>query len=169
MVLKLKITFFYSIICTICMVVFFSTSAFSQKIDTTKLSIKPKPKVVSKVPIVKSTIQPYKPNSLSNVPSTSIPATSISAKSLKILTVLKIYPNPVAEQLNISLRSDKETSLTVIIIDLLGNNVVKLATERIPAGEQTKTYTIPSKLNPGMYFLKILAGGEQVVKKISVL
>jgi ribosomal protein S6 len=50
----------------------------------------------------------------------------------------------------------------------LGNDVVTLANERAPAGEQTKTYTI-NKLNPGIYFLRILASGEPVVKKISVL
>ena len=31
------------------------------------------------------------------------------------------------------------------------------------------TYTIPNKLNTGIYFLKIVAGGEPIVKRISVL
>jgi hypothetical protein len=37
------------------------------------------------------------------------------------------------------------------------------------AGEQTKTFTIPNKLNPGIYFVKVNAGGDLKVLKISVL
>ncbi|MNU00497.1 hypothetical protein D3C86_1825280 [compost metagenome] len=64
---------------------------------------------------------------------------------------------------------DRESNLSVKIMDLLGNEIVTLANERIPAGEQTKSYTIPNRLNAGIYFLKIMSGNETVVKRISVL
>jgi len=54
-------------------------------------------------------------------------------------------------------------------MDLLGNEVVTLSNERLSSGEQTKTFTIPNRLNSGIYFLRIVTGSETVVKRISVL
>lgn len=160
-----KISFSWRFLCIICIGICFSSTIFAQKIDTTKITFKPKPKVVSRVPAIKANIQPYRPFSNSN----AILSTNNTAKSIKILTVLKVYPNPVAEQLNINLRLDRETTLSIKITDMLGNDVMTLANERAPAGEQTKTYSIPTKLNAGIYFLRIVAGGEPKVIKISVL
>lgn len=167
---RLKIMFSWIISCTICMVFSLGSSVFAQKIDTGKISIKPKPKVVSRIPQIKGNIQPYKPNTnMGYNPTGNTVSNTTLTKLTKILTVLKVYPNPVNEQINISLRLDRETTLFVKITDLLGNDVVTLANERTPGGEQTKTYTIPNKLNAGIYFLKIVAGGEQKVMRISVL
>jgi len=169
---KSKIAFSWSLLCTICIVVLLGSSVFAQKIDTSKISVKPKPKVVSRIPQIKGNITPYKPNTSMggyNPTSNTVSSTTTLPKSNKILTVLKVYPNPVNEQINISLRLDRETTLLVKITDLLSNDVVILANERTPGGEQTKTYIIPNKLNAGIYFLKIVAGGEQKVLKISVL
>jgi hypothetical protein len=106
--------------------------------------------------------------------SSSIGTTGKSSglSSDKILNVLKIYPNPVNpnfDQINLILRLDREITLTVKIMDLLGNEIVTLSNERTAAGEQTKSYSIPSRLNSGIYFMRISAGSETVVKRISVL
>ena len=165
---KLKISLSCIVFCIICMGVLIGPSVFAQQIDTTKLSIKPKAKVASKAPQIKTSIPSYKPSSITYGPSGS--TTSINnAKPGKMLTVLKVYPNPVSDQININLRLDKETMLNVTITDLLGNTVVTLANERSAAGELTKTYTVPNKLNAGMYFLRVVAGGALKVWKISVL
>ena len=153
-------------LCIICIGILCSSTVFSQKVDTSKITFKPKPKVVSRVPVIKGNVQPYK-SGIINFSTSS--TTSSNSKSTKILTVLKIYPNPVVEQLNINLRLEKETTLTIIITDVLGNEVVTLTNGRSPAGEQTKTFTIPTKLNPGIYYLKIIAGGEPKAMRISVL
>ena len=167
--LKPKIAFSLKVLCIICMVVFTGSSVLAQKIDTSKITYKPKPKVSSRVPLIKANITPYKPNTVSFGSGNNQTNATTPTKAGKILTVLKIYPNPVNEQINISIRLDRETTFLVKIADMLGNDVVTLANERSPAGEQTKTYNIPNKLNPGIYFLKIVAGGEPVAKKISVL
>lgn len=145
------------------------SSIFAQKADTSKFSVRPKAKAFSRIPIIKGSVQPYKPsyNIYSSTAAHNKP--DVKEKGGKTLTVLKIYPNPVVEQLNINLRLEKETSLSIKITDLLGNEVVTLANERIQHGEHTKTYNIPAKLNAGIYFLRIVAGGEPVIRKISVL
>lgn len=149
------------------MVFLCGTGVFAQKTDSTKLSIRPKAKVVSKFPQIRGSVQPYRP-SLGYTPSSSV-VVPASGKATKILTVLKVYPNPVSDQINISLRLDRDVILSVKIMDLLMNDVVRLGNERVNSGEQTKTYNIPNQLNPGIYFLKIEAGGEPKVMKISVL
>ncbi len=165
---KLKISLSWNILCIICMMVLVGPAAFAQQIDTTKLSIKPKAKVASKAPQIKTNIPNYKPSSINYSPSGST-ATVNNAKPGKMLTVLKVYPNPVSDQININLRLDREVILNVTITDLLGNTVVTLANERSAAGELTKTYAVPNKLNAGMYFLRVVAGGALKVWKISVL
>lgn len=165
---KSKISLSWNILCITCMAVLVGPSVFAQHIDTAKLSIKPKAKVVSKVPQIKANISNYKPSAINYNPSAS--TTSVNnSKPVKMLTVLKVYPNPVSDQININLRLEKEALLSVTITDLLGNTVVTLANEKSAAGELTKTYTVPNKLNAGMYFLKIVAGGALKVWKISVL
>jgi len=140
-------------------------TVFAQKADTSRIWLKPKAKTTSKVPVIKGSVQTYKPNVYSYLPS----ETTNKEKSGKTLTILKIYPNPVVEQLNINLRLEKETNLSIKITDLLGNEIVTLANERVAYGEHTKTYNIPSKLHAGIYFLRVVAAGEPVIKRISVL
>ncbi len=140
--------------------------SFAQKIDSTRISLKPKVKIISSVPQIKANIQPYRPNLYNYYPS---PTAKPKDKSGKNITILKIYPIPVVEQLNISLRLEKEVNLSIKITDLLGNEIVTLINEKLPYGEQTKTFNMPAKLNSGIYFLKIVAGGELIIKRISVL
>lgn len=163
--LRSKIALLGNLLC-ICMVMLTHIAVFAQKIDTSKISFKPKARVDNKIPQIKANITPYKPNTLGY---SSNLQTNIPTKSGKILTVLKVYPNPVSDQININLRIDKETTLSIKITDMLGNDVVILTNERAPAGEQTKTYTIPTKLSTGIYFLRIVAGGEPIARRISVL
>lgn len=153
------------------MLLFAFSTVFAQKIDSNRISLKPKSKAISKVPVIKGSVQAYKPSVYSYITtgSSNTTTTSEKDKSTKNLTVSKVYPNPVVDQLNINLRLEKETNLSIKITDLLGNEIITLANEKASHGEHTKTYTMPSKLNAGIYFLRIVAGGEPVIKRISVL
>ena len=145
-------------------------AGFAQKIDSSKISFKPKVKAVNNIPQIKANIEPYRPSRYNYYPAVSSATLSKSKeKSGKTLTILKIYPIPVVDQLNISLRLEKEVNLSIKITDLLGNEIVTLINEKTPYGEQTKTFIIPAKLISGIYFLRIVAGGEPVIKRISVL
>lgn len=151
-----------------------SASVFAQKVDSAVNSVRAKK--LNNTPQIKITVPKYRPNRYnigfipySDVISSAKTVTTVPSKPEKLLYVLKVYPNPVDDQINIILRVDRESSLSVKIMDLLGNEVVTLSNERIPSGEQIKNYTIPNRLNAGIYFLKIVAGSETVVKRISVL
>lgn len=168
---KLPIAYFLTISCIICMSVLGSVSVFGQKSDTSAVGIRSKK--INKTPQIKANVPTYKPKfSAGYIPYNDLVSGNKNAnnpKQDKILSVLKVYPNPVDDQINIILRMDRESNLSVKIMDLLGNEIVTLANERIPAGEQTKSYTIPNRLNSGIYFLKIMSGSETIVKRISVL
>lgn len=171
---KHKIALLLNIICIICIGILSSVNVFAQKPDSSINSIRSKR--INKTPQIKVTVPTYRPNRYnigfipySDVISSAKPSTGTPVKPEKLLYVLKVYPNPVDDQINIILRVDRESNLSVKIMDLLGNEVVTLSNERIPPGEQIKNYTIPNRLNAGIYFLKIVAGTESVVKRISVL
>jgi hypothetical protein len=169
---RVKIALKMNIACLTAMLLLICSAVYAQKADTSRISLRPNTKPVNKFPVIKGSVQPYRPSVYNYLPSV-VPASNVNAptkeKNEKNLTILKIYPNPVVEQLNINLRLEKETNLSIKITDLLGNDIITLANERLAHGEHTKTYNMPTKLNAGIYFLRIMAGGEPVIKRISVL
>ena len=90
-------------------------------------------------------------------------------QDLKILSNVKIYPNPVAEQLNLSYFVNKDSNVTIKIMDVLGNEIATLLSQRMPAGEQTNSFPIASKLSSGYYFIRLIVGNETVIKRVSIL
>jgi hypothetical protein len=157
----------------LCISVFCGTSVFAQKSDT--IGSNTRYKRIVRTPQIKGDVPAYRPNytpgGANFTPySTAVSRTKASAgKSDKVLSVLRVYPNPVDDQINLTIRLERESTVSIKIMDLLGNEVVTLSTERLSAGEQTKTFTIPNKLNSGIYFLRFVTGSETVVKRISVL
>lgn len=152
----------------IAMLVLLCAPVFAQKTDSARTQVKPKTRIVTGIPQINANVPTYRPYFYNYYPTTNN-ILKLKEKGGKTLTVLKIYPNPVEEQLNISFRLEAETTLSIKITDLLGNEIVTLANGRAPYGEQTRTFTMPTKLNSGIYFLRIVAGGEPIIKRISVL
>lgn len=87
----------------------------------------------------------------------------------KSLDNVKIYPNPVSTQINLSYTLNKENTVTVKILDVLGNEVATLMSQKVGAGEQINSFNLTSKLNSGLYFVRIVSGSESIIKRISVL
>ncbi len=121
----------------------------------------------------------FKMTSLKTASSTDKPVSTKNqpAKNLSLLTVdlqkpidnVKIYPNPVADQLNLSYFLKKDGLVTIKILDVLGNDIYTLLNQRMLAGAQTNKFIIESKLNTGFYFVRIVSGSDSIVKRISVL
>lgn len=87
----------------------------------------------------------------------------------KVLNNVKVYPNPVADHLNLSYSISKDANVIIKIMDVLGNEVTTLLTERLSAGEQSNSFNIASRLNSGFYFIRVSVSGETVTKRISIL
>jgi hypothetical protein len=112
---------------------------------------------------------PPKPASIKTIPANSAQKSPGSAIDLKVLSNVKVYPNPVADHLNLSYFVNKDSNVTIKIMDVLGNEISTLLSQRMPAGEQINSFPIASTLNSGYYFIRLIVGNETVIKRISVL
>ncbi|WP_256009305.1 T9SS type A sorting domain-containing protein [Desertivirga xinjiangensis] len=124
---------------------------------------------------VNVTITPFKPGSgtkqadAGGSSAAAVSSKAVQPQEIKVLSNVKVYPNPVGEELNLSYFVNKDSNVTIKIMDVLGNEIATLLSQRIPAGEQTNTFSIASKLSSGFYFIRLIAGNETVVKRVSIL
>lgn len=87
----------------------------------------------------------------------------------KLLNNVQVYPNPVTDQINLKYDISRNSIVTIKVMDLLGNEVITLFSSRVDAGEQKLSYPLNNKLTNGFYFVRLVAGQESVIKRISVL
>nr|MBC7613484.1 T9SS type A sorting domain-containing protein [Pseudopedobacter sp.] len=115
--------------------------------------------IKSSLPVNKNDILKSVRNNFSNT----------SAEQLKPIDNVKIYPNPVSDQINLSYTLKKETNVNIKILDVLGNEVLLLLSKKVGAGEQINTFYLDSKLNSGFYFIRLTTDSDSIIKRISVL
>ena len=139
-----------------------SVKAKNTKITDTR---KKKPDYLQKKIGIK--VEPFKPAPAKTFGSTS--AKDLVLDPDKLVSNLKVYPNPVGEQLNLSYIVSKDSNVTIKIMDVLGNEVTTLLSQRLSAGAQNNSFNISSKVNAGFYFVRLMVGSETIVKRISVL
>jgi hypothetical protein len=94
---------------------------------------------------------------------------NVSKSDDKLLNNVQVYPNPVTDQINLKYDLSRYSNVTIKIMDLLGNDIITLFSQRVEPGEKVYTYSISNKLTRGFYFVRIVAGTESVIKRISVL
>jgi hypothetical protein len=134
-------------------------TAFAQNTDSLAFKNKAKSRQISKLSTK---------NTLSSTNTRTVEFSQTS-KHDKPIIIQKIYPMPLTDQINISFKLSKENQLSIKITDLLGNEVATLTNEKFAAGDYLKSYNLPPKLNSGIYFLRIVAGNEPLIKRISIL
>lgn len=93
----------------------------------------------------------------------------ISVEGDKLVNSVKIFPNPVSDNINLSFRLSRQSTVSIKVMDALGNEVMTLLNQQLEAGEQNHAFDTQNKLTTGFYFIRVLAGNETVVKRISVL
>ena len=138
------------------------SSIFAQKTDTSKFSVRPKAKAFSRIPVIKGSVQPYKP-SYNIYSSTDAHAkSSVKEKSGKTLTVLKIYPNPAFETLNLELNELKDEEVGILIFNEIGQIVLR---ENVVPGDSLKKIDV-SALQSGLYMLEVKSKSKIVRYKV---
>jgi hypothetical protein len=118
---------------------------------------------------VKVNFIPFKPAKDNFFGNTKIINASKLGDNDKVLNNVKVYPNPISDQLNLSFSMSKEANVIVKIMDVLGNEITTLLSERVAAGDQTKPFIIASRITSGFYFIRVSVGSEIITKRISVL
>ena len=86
----------------------------------------------------------------------------------KIITNVKVFYNPIAEQITVTFKLNKQQVVSIKVMDALGSEVLNLANTRMDEGMQNLSYDTNSKLSTGFYFVRVTSGTETVVKRISV-
>lgn len=118
-----------------------------------------------KMSVLKSS---FRSNTLSN----KAPVKTLNTLNAEVQSPLdnvKIYPNPVTDQLNLTYNLKKESNVNIKLLDVLGNEIMVLLSKKVPAGEQTNTFYLDSKLSSGFYFVRVTVDSESMIKRISVL
>jgi len=87
----------------------------------------------------------------------------------KLLTNVQVFPNPVTDQINLKYELSRSSNITIKILDVLGNDIATPFSQRVEAGEHNFPYPVNNKLTRGFYFVRVVAGTESVIKRISVL
>jgi hypothetical protein len=108
-------------------------------------------------------LPPLKPNAVSNA------KINLSRPDDKLLTNVQVYPNPVTDVINVKYTIARNAYVNVNVMDVLGNNVLTLLSQRVDFGDQSISYNISNKLSRGFYFVRIIVGTESVNKRISVV
>ncbi|GGC22666.1 hypothetical protein GCM10011386_13180 [Parapedobacter defluvii] len=92
-----------------------------------------------------------------------------AAENEKLLSSVKVFPNPIVDQISLSYRLSKQSPVSIKVMDALGNEVMTLLSQELDAGPQSHVFDTSNKLTNGFYFIRVSAGTETVVKRISVL
>lgn len=145
----------------------FANGPSTKRADTTNLHLQKNKLISSKSAYPKNSLHlalpPLKPAATSN---TKI---NVIRTDDKLLTDVQVFPNPITDQINVKYILSRNAIVTVKVMDVLGNNVITLLSQRIESGEQSFSYSINNKLSRGFYFIRVVAGTESVIKRISVL
>jgi hypothetical protein len=131
------------------------------KSDTTYLHKKPKKSYLKSG--LSFALPPIKPGEISNI------KFNIPKADDKLLNDVEVYPNPVTDQLNFKYMLSRNSNVSIKIMDVLGNDVLNVFSQRVDLGEQKFSFPISNKLSRGFYFVRIVAGTESVIKRISIL
>ena len=86
----------------------------------------------------------------------------------KNITNVKANYNPVAEQISLSFKLAKSSTVSIKLMDALGNEVMNLLNTNLEAGNQNHSFDTNEKVKPGFYFIRVTSDSETVVKRISV-
>lgn len=121
------------------------------------------PKKKTKKNVLSFTLPPVKAGAISNI------KLNVPKPDDKLLSGVEVYPNPITDQINLRYSISKNTNVTIKMVDVLGNDVLTLFSRRVDPGEQIGSFPIGKTMNKGFYFIRVIAGTESVIKRISIL
>jgi hypothetical protein len=78
---------------------------------------------------------------------------------------MSVFPNPTASTATVSYYSPVARAVQVKVVDVVGRQVVNLASQ--PQGAGPHTLAVPA-LRPGMYTVRLIALGESMYRKLVV-
>jgi len=89
-------------------------------------------------------------------------------QSEKLITNVKVFYNPVADQILLNFKLARQSTVGIKMMDALGNEVLNLMNGKLDEGQQNLAFEANAKLATGIYFVRVNSGTEVVVKRMSV-
>jgi plastocyanin len=86
----------------------------------------------------------------------------------KAENAFSVYPNPVANQLNVQLNFAVLTKVELSLFDIQGKLVTLLLPSTPMVGSSTQSFALPGKMVPGVYTIQLQAGSTTSFQKIVV-
>ncbi|MBW6492596.1 MAG: T9SS type A sorting domain-containing protein, partial [Lentimicrobium sp.] len=90
---------------------------------------------------------------------------TVDIEETALESALSVYPNPLSDQMNITLALDKPNPVSLIMTNNLGQIVAFINENQYSAGTH-QIFWNASKLPSGIYFLRLQIGDGVVIKKI---
>ena len=84
-----------------------------------------------------------------------------------VLAGMKIYPNPASDRFTVSFASDRETSVSVELLDLSGRIITELGQDQVIPGLNEKTFSVDQP--EGVYLLRVSTEGKSQTRKLVIL
>ncbi|MEO8886068.1 MAG: T9SS type A sorting domain-containing protein [Mucilaginibacter sp.] len=132
------------------------------KADTNYFWLSKKSKKKNSLPF---SLPPIKAGTISSVKLNITPPRSED----KLLYGVEVSPNPVTDQINLKYAITRNSSVSIKMTDILGNEVFAVTYSGVEPGPHSFPYAINNKFNKGFYFIRVVAGTESVIKRISIL
>ena len=82
-----------------------------------------------------------------------------------ITDVVRIYPNPFTSEFTVSILADKSSSAQVTVFDISGRMILT-NNHAVTEGNNTIAISEMSNLNTGVYFVRVILDGQEVVVKM---
>lgn len=86
----------------------------------------------------------------------------------KVVTNVKVFYNPIAEQIAVTFKLTKSGNVAIKVMDALGNEAMSLHNADLDEGIQSLSFDTDSRLAPGFYFVRVTSASETVIKRISI-
>ncbi len=93
---------------------------------------------------------------------------SANLANKSLVSTLSVYPNPANDKINVNFVVKKEGNVAIRLLDVLGNDVALLASDKYSVGDYRQSFAVPAKVTKGLYFVKVSVGNEVAIKRISI-
>jgi len=85
-----------------------------------------------------------------------------------LVSEINIYPSPVNDELNISLKAEQSDDMQLEIVDITGKRIKLIANQQVAAGSSYNFSASTKDLNSGLYFCRISSDRSVVHQKFIV-
>jgi PKD repeat protein len=89
---------------------------------------------------------------------------TVGIQDVEFLATLSVYPNPANENSNVSFSLSENNDMLIEILDITGRVVETVVDQKLNAGQHN--FSFGQKLTDGVYFVRMQAGDNDLVRKV---